>query len=142
MRLSNVAFMFRVVSALFLMILLTTLAALSSGTPPALAQGATAAPTGAAAKIPKGLIKHIVFFIKENRTFDNYFGTFPGANGATSAVLPDGQTVQLQHQADNLPFDIDHSSQGAFKAFDGGKMDMFNLLSYGANKASTAPYMN
>jgi phospholipase C len=31
----------------------------------------------------KGLdkIKHIVFIVKENRTFDNYFGTFPGADG-------------------------------------------------------------
>src|SRR6187200_2340272 len=28
-------------------------------------------------------IKHVVFLIKENRTFDNLFGTFPGANGVT-----------------------------------------------------------
>ena len=26
-------------------------------------------------------IKHVVLIIKENHTFDNYFGTFPGANG-------------------------------------------------------------
>src|SRR5262245_7836481 len=106
MKLGNVALLFRIVSALFLMILLTTLATLSSGTPPALAQGATAAPTGSVGKIPQGLIKHIIFFIKENRTFDNYFGTFPGANGATTAMLTDGQTVPLQHEADNIPFDI------------------------------------
>src|SRR5712691_11323842 len=29
-----------------------------------------------------GLIKHVVIIVKENHTFDNYFGTFPGANGA------------------------------------------------------------
>jgi phospholipase C len=29
-------------------------------------------------------IDHIVFLIKENRTFDNYFGQFPGADGATT----------------------------------------------------------
>ena len=28
-------------------------------------------------------IKHVVFLIKENRTFDNLFGTFPGARGVT-----------------------------------------------------------
>ena len=28
-------------------------------------------------------IEHIVFIIKENHCFDNYFGTFPGANGIT-----------------------------------------------------------
>lgn len=33
-------------------------------------------------------IKHIVFFIKENRTFDNYFGTYPGADGAEELGLP------------------------------------------------------
>ena len=32
------------------------------------------------------VIQHIVFIMKENRSFDNYFGTFPGANGATSAA--------------------------------------------------------
>src|SRR5215831_2662055 len=31
-----------------------------------------------------GQIEHIVFIVKENRSFDNYFGTFPGAEGATS----------------------------------------------------------
>jgi phospholipase C len=28
-----------------------------------------------------GPIKHVVIIVKENHTFDNYFGTFPGANG-------------------------------------------------------------
>src|SRR5713101_7297230 len=27
------------------------------------------------------LVQHVVIIIKENHTFDNYFGTFPGANG-------------------------------------------------------------
>ena len=75
----------------------------------------------------QGKIKHIVFFIKENRTFDNYFGTYPGANGATSATTAAGRVVPLQHQKDQIP-DIDHSSQGAIMAYDQGKMDKFNLL--------------
>jgi len=33
-------------------------------------------------------IEHVVIIVKENHTFDNYFGTFPGANGA---VLPAAQ---------------------------------------------------
>ena len=31
----------------------------------------------------KNLLKHVVIIVKENHTFDNYFGTFPGANGVT-----------------------------------------------------------
>src|SRR5579863_8454347 len=32
-------------------------------------------------------IQHIVVIMQENRSFDEYFGTFPGVNGI---VLPDG----------------------------------------------------
>ncbi len=31
-------------------------------------------------------IQHTIFIIKENRTFDNYFGQFPGADGKLPAV--------------------------------------------------------
>src|ERR1700747_466221 len=34
---------------------------------------------------PNNPIEHVVIIVKENHTFDNYFGTFPGANGV---VLP------------------------------------------------------
>ncbi len=50
-------------------------------------------------------IQHIVFIIKENRTFDNYFGTFPGANGATSGTISTGQVIPLGHAPDTLPRD-------------------------------------
>jgi phospholipase C len=72
-------------------------------------------------------IKHIIFFIKENRTFDNYFGTYPGANGATTAVDSEGETIPLQHERDRVP-DIDHTFMGARGAYDDGKMDNFDLL--------------
>lgn len=40
-------------------------------------------------------IKHVVFLIKENRTFDTLFGRFPGADGATEGKTCDGKTVPL-----------------------------------------------
>jgi len=43
-------------------------------------------------------ISHVVLLIKENHTFDNYFGTFPGANGA-----------RLAHSPNPPPRDPDHS---------------------------------
>jgi phospholipase C len=35
------------------------------------------------AAVPAGLekIDHIVFIVQENRSFDHYFGTYPGADG-------------------------------------------------------------
>ena len=41
-------------------------------------------------------IKHIVFIVKENRTFDNYFGTFPGADGVTSGTISTGEVIPLR----------------------------------------------
>ncbi len=48
-------------------------------------------------------IQHIVFILKENHTFDNYFGLFPGANGTTTAkVKVDGvvKTITLNTAVD------------------------------------------
>ena len=79
---------------------------------------------------PAGLrkIKHVVFLVKENRTYDNYFGTFPGADGATSGKISTGQTIPLGHAPDVLPRDISHSFQSAVLAIDGGAMDKFDRI--------------
>ena len=59
-------------------------------------------------------IKHVVVIMMENRTFDNLFGRFPGANGK---VLP--------HASNPLEGDNDHTSPAALAALDGGKLDEF-----------------
>ena len=72
-------------------------------------------------------IQHIVFIIKENRTFDSMFGTYPGANGATTAILSTGQVIPLPHEPDAISRDLDHSWSGAVNAIDNGKMDKFDI---------------
>jgi phospholipase C len=81
----------------------------------------------------KGLdkIEHVVFIVKENRTFDNYFGTFSGADGATSGKISTGEVIPLRRAPDMTPRDIDHSYQAAVKAIDGGAMDRFDLIAGG-----------
>ena len=79
------------------------------------------------AAAPSVPIKHVIFIIKENRSFDNYFGTFPGANGAISGTISTGQTIPLLHEH-LLPHDIGHSWADASLAIDGGAMDKFDLL--------------
>jgi len=75
-----------------------------------------------------GPIKHVVFLIKENRSFDNYFGTFPDANGATSGDISSGTRVLLGHTPDQLPYDLGHGWQASRLAVNGGKMNQFNLI--------------
>jgi phospholipase C len=44
-------------------------------------------------------VKHVVFLMQENRSFDHYFGTFPGVRGfndPTAMRLPTGRTVFQQ----------------------------------------------
>jgi phospholipase C len=45
-------------------------------------------------------IDHVVIIVKENHTFDNYFGTFPGANG-----------VKLGRAQNPPPGDPDHKHE-------------------------------
>ncbi len=55
-----------------------------------------------------GKIEHVVIIVKENHTFDNYFGTFHGADGATVGRAqnpppddPDHRHLAWMHRADD-----------------------------------------
>jgi phospholipase C len=84
-------------------------------------------------------IQHVVFIVKENRTFDNYFGTFPGAEGATNGTISTGQVIPLGHTPDQTPNDICHSWQCGITAMDSGKMDKFDLISGGNVSVNGTP---
>lgn len=76
-------------------------------------------------------IKHIVFIVKENRSYDNYFGTYKGADGATTGLISTGQRIALGHMGDTVRT-IGHDWYSALEVIDGGKMDLFDL-NYEAN---------
>jgi phospholipase C len=78
---------------------------------------------------PAGLtnIKHIVFIIKENRSFDQYFGTFPGVDGATTGLLSTGQVIPLGHTPDAMPDDICHTWNCQLQMMNYGGMNHFDL---------------
>jgi phospholipase C len=69
-------------------------------------------------------IKHVVFLIKENRSFDNLFGRFPGADGATTG-LRDGKIVPLTRGVMRVPGKLPHHYWDAAADYDHGKMDGF-----------------
>jgi phospholipase C len=77
------------------------------------------------------VINHIVFFIKENRSFDSMFGRFPGANGAMQGLISTGAKIPLLRESDTLPADLGHSWAGIIDSMDNGKMDRFDLIEYG-----------
>jgi len=76
--------------------------------------------------------------VKENHTFDNYFGKYPGADGATHGrtLLCDegyapGPRVKLTPAPYEYPHDLGHAFAPGLTAINGGEMDGFNCVTYG-----------
>jgi phospholipase C len=86
---------------------------------------------------PPGLrkIDHFVFIIQENRSFDSYFGTYPGADGIpTGTALAGflGKTVAPYHDTARKNRGGPHAWANAMADIDGGKMDGFLKESWGS----------
>ncbi len=70
-----------------------------------------------------GKIKHIVYIVQENRSFDNLFQGYPGADTVSKGKISSGQMVALQPAGLQLRYDVDHSAAAMFVACDGtGKL--------------------
>ena len=82
-------------------------------------------------------IKHVVIIFQENRTVDNLFNGFPGADTVQSGQNSSGQTVALQPIDIAAPFDLDHSHHGFTTEFAGGAMNGFDRV--GTSACSTCP---
>jgi len=88
----------------------------------------------ARAAAPRTPIHHFITLMQENHTFDNYFGTYPGADG-----IPPGTCVPIDprkgrkpcfkpfHIGSNsiAPRDLDHSTATARLQYNDGRMDGF-----------------
>jgi len=66
-----------------------------------------------------GKIRHIVYIVQENRSFDNLFQGYPGADTVSSGKISNGHTVRLQPVGLRAYYDIDHSAGAMFIACDG-----------------------
>jgi len=85
-------------------------------------------------------IEHLVVLMQQNHTFDNYFGTYPGADGFPDDLcLPvdpfdagDAACVRPYHIGDGPVDDLDHSASTFELQYNQGAMDGFvhalNLL--------------
>ena len=78
-------------------------------------------------------IKHIVLIVQENRSFDNLFATFPGADGATSGKTHDGKTLQLKMKNLAGALDINHDWSTYYAQYNHAKMNGFDLCKIDGN---------
>lgn len=86
-------------------------------------------------------IAHVVIMIQENRTFNDFFATFPGADGTTTGqVVPNPscsppitykESIPLSKMPLVLPQDLEHEYYGYHTAYDHGRMDAFDTVRFG-----------
>jgi phospholipase C len=80
-------------------------------------------------------IKHVIIIVQENRSFDHYFGTFPGADGipmrpdgTPEPCVPDpvlGHCVRPYHSTSQYAQGGPHDQRASVADVDAGKMDGF-----------------
>jgi phospholipase C len=96
---------------------------------PTIALGLILAPGALAAMSGIHKIQHVVVIMQENRSFDSYFGTYPGANGIPAGVCePDpqhGGCVTPFHDPSDRNYGGPHEASSAIADIDRGKMDGF-----------------
>jgi phospholipase C len=102
-----------------------------------LAGTANATPSGRAVLLAnlRAHVKHVFLVYQENRSFDSYFGTFPGAENLATALAKahgfsqhDGignQTVMPYRIAEPDVLDVDHSRPALYAKVNAGAMDHF-----------------
>jgi phospholipase C len=119
------------------------MAAIAWGAPPTPAASAdTATDTAPAEQLPTTTpIKHFVVLMQQNHTFDNYFGTYPGADGipagtcmpADPANPKRGDCVEPYRIGGQGIVDMGHTADVFAAQSDGGKMDGF-VSAYGRRR--------
>jgi phospholipase C len=85
--------------------------------------------------VPAGIhkIKHVIIVMQENRSFDTYFGTYPGAdgipmkNGTPTVCVPNpaGGCTRPYHDTADINGGGPHGEANAVADVDGGRMDGF-----------------
>src|SRR5438876_5419699 len=104
-------------------------------------------PSSAARKKPaSGIhkIKHVIVIMQENRSFDHYFGTYPGADGLPrtpdgdfAVCVPDpakGVCQKPYHDRNDLNAGGPHGQLNATADIAGGKMDGFVVMAENARR--------
>ncbi|HLY03871.1 MAG TPA: alkaline phosphatase family protein [Candidatus Cybelea sp.] len=93
-------------------------------------------------------IQHVVIVVQENRTFNDFFATFPGADGTTTGRIakdaacgiPKPETIPLTKAPLITNRDFVHIYKGFETARNHGKDDGFDRASGQGGPECTAPY--
>ena len=89
-------------------------------------------------KTGAGKIKHVVYIVQENRSFDNLFQGYPGADTVSKGMNSYGQTITVQPSSLKNVYIIDHSAYAMFAACNGtGSLPGTNCRMNGFNNEAS-----
>ena len=121
----------------------------TSGKPAATASAQPSGSPGGTVIAATGIhkIKHVIIVMQENRSFDTYYGTYPGAdgipvsNGTPTVCVPNpaGGCTRPYHDTADVNGGGPHGEANAVADVDGGKMDGFIAQRDQAKKACSNP---
>ena len=105
---------------------------------------------GSALDGARARIKHVVVIMQENRSFDHYFGTYPGAEGlpvdaagqftsCNPSPASDGGCLAPFHDTADLNVGGPHGAPNALACIHGGKMDGFAINAANGKRGCTDP---
>ncbi len=109
----------------------------------------TSSPASSSASVASGIhkIKHVIIVMQENRSFDSYFGTYPGvdgigmSNGVPTACVPNpaGGCTRPYHDTADINGGGPHGEANAVADVNGGQMDGFIAQRDKAKSTCTNP---
>ena len=106
-------------SRLPVVLLALTLSACSYGAPSIVPYMQSGSALRALAGTGAGKITHVVYIVQENRSFDNLFQGYPGADTVAYGKSSNGQRIKLEAVSLSRDYDIDHSAEAMFAACNG-----------------------
>jgi phospholipase C len=107
-----------------------------TGASPSLPATAPGLPVSLAKTSP---IRHVVFIVQENRSFNNFFMGYPGATTQNYGYNTHGQKIMLHAEDLGIGWDLDHSAIAFFNECDGkGKLPGTNCKMDGWNRERVA----
>ena len=107
------------------------------------ASGGSLPPGGSTTIVPgvtaAHAIKHVVIIFQENRSVDNLFNGFPGADTAQIGLNSKGQRIQLRPTTLSESFSMQHNHHAFVVEYAGGAMNGFDQAASTACSTCEAP---